>query len=262
MRACTQTPFVTYASAVPEALDLSGLSGAISGNRPVLIKPNLINASPHPVTTPPDCCRALVKWLRTRHRDIPVVIAEGCGDPSLDTSDVFHALGYDRLAADLDIDLLDLNHAPLDRIREPANMIFSTAHYPEIAFSHFVISVPVLKAHSLADITGSLKNMVGFAPPEHYSGSGGYWKKAVFHQDMQLSITEWCRLRLPDFTIMDASIGLADFHLGGRQCDPPVKKIIAGKNPLAVDRLAADLLGRDWRSIGHLDETAQDAYGL
>jgi len=58
--------------------------------------------------------------------------------------------------------------------------------------------------------------------------------------------------RRPDLTVMDATIGLADFHLGGRTCDPPVNKIVAGLDPVEVDRTAAELLGIDWGEIQHL----------
>ncbi len=251
-----ETAFSSYSASIPEALDRSALAAMLTEDMPVLIKPNLINASPHPVTTPADCCRALIKWLRYHCGEVPIVIAEGCGDPSLKTTDLFRKLGYEDLAGSFGVDLLDLNQAPVKSVSHAGNTIFRKAHYPEIGFTHFIISVPVLKAHSLAGITGSLKNMIGFAPPEFYSGSGGVWNKASFHTSMQQSIAEWCRLRLPDFALMDASIGLADFHLGGRHCDPPVKKIIAGPDPLAVDRRAAQLLGLDWRSIGHLNDEA------
>jgi uncharacterized protein (DUF362 family) len=125
-------------------------------------------------------------------------------------------------------------------------------HLPEIAFTHTIISVPVLKAHSLAGITGTLKNMLGFAPPAHYSGRYGGWKKAVFHGRMQQSIVDLNRYIAPDLTIMDASVGMAEYHLGGPECDPPVARIVAGCNPWAVDRAAARLLGLDWRDIGHV----------
>jgi hypothetical protein len=45
---------------------------------------------------------------------------------------------------------------------------------------------------------------------------------------------------------------MAEFHLGGAHCDPPVNKLIAGYNPWEVDRKAAELLGLDWRRIGHI----------
>ena len=51
---------------------------------------------------------------------------------------------------------------------------------------------------------------------------------------------------------MDASIGMAEFHLGGNWCDPPVNHILAGFHAQVVDREAAGLLGLDWHCVGHL----------
>ena len=86
--------------------------------------------------------------------------------------------------------LVDLNDAPVKLVKNPACPVFPEMYLPEIAFSHYIISVPVLKVHSLAKMTGTLKNMMGFAPPKYYSGRYGSWKKAVFHQKMQQSIID------------------------------------------------------------------------
>ena len=80
----------------------------------------------------------------------------------------------------------------------------------------------------------------------------GIWRKAVFHENMHQSIKDLNKYRTPDFTLVDASVGLADYHLGGATCNPPVNKLVAGADALAVDRECAGLLGLDWRSIEHL----------
>lgn len=244
--------FESYATSVAAALDTLDLGDAFSTRSGVLIKPNLINDAPHPVTTPAACCAAIIDYIQARC-DAPIVIAEGCGDSVLETDEVFANLGYAALARSYDgVSLLDLNHASLITRERPECPVFPEMILPEIAFTHYIISVPVLKAHSLARLTGSLKNMLGFAPPEHYSGRYGSWKKAVFHGRMQQSIIDLNRYIVPDLTIMDGTVGLADYHLGGRQCAPPVNKIIAGCNPWEVDREAARLLNLDWRSIEHV----------
>jgi uncharacterized protein (DUF362 family) len=69
---------------------------------------------------------------------------------------------------------------------------------------------------------------------------------------MHQSIIDLNTYRHPDVTLMDATIGLADFHLGGRHCDPPVNALLSGYDPIEVDREAAGLLGFDWKSIPHL----------
>lgn len=53
-------------------------------------------------------------------------------------------------------------------------------------------------------------------------------------------------------TLMARQCDMAEFRLGGAQCNPPVKRIIAGYNPWEVDRDAAGLLGLDWNNIGHI----------
>ena len=127
-------------------------------------------------------------------------------------------------------------------------------HLPEIAISHYLISLPVLKAHSFSKITGTLKNMIGLAPPQYYSGRFGTWKKAVFHGQMHQSIIDLNTYRTPDLSLMDATVGMPEYHLGGRHCHPPVNKLIAGFDPVKLDRRSAELLGLRWRSIPHLKE--------
>ncbi len=97
-----------------------------------------------------------------------------------------------------------------------------------------------------------MKNMMGFAPPSHYSGTQGVWNKAEFHNDIHQAIIDLNKYRKADMTLLDASIGLADYHLGGRTCDPPVNQLVAGFDPLEIDRKAAELLGLDWQKIPHL----------
>ena len=151
------------------------------------------------------------------------------------------------------VELIDLNYAPLVRLEKPWFKVLPEYYIPEIAFESFVISVPVLKAHSFSKVTLSLKNMMGFAPPEHYQ-VGGYWKKSYFHDYMHLAILEMIAYRTPDMAVLDATIGMCDYHLGGRQCSPPVNKLIAGFDPVAVDKKGAELLGFDWHNIPHIAE--------
>ena len=243
--------FQSYNTSVAQACDLLDAPSILSQQSAILIKPNLVNDSPHPVTTSPDCCKAVIQYLR-KCTQAEIVIAEGAGDPSLETHEIFKRLGYTELATQYNVELIDLNTAPVKHLKNATCPAFPEIYLPEIAFTHFIISLPVLKAHSLATITGTLKNMLGFAPPKYYAGHFGTWKKAVFHKEMQQAILDLNTYRTPDLSIMDASIGLADYHLGGRRCSPPISKILAGFNPVEVDREAATFLGFNWREIGHL----------
>ncbi len=249
--------FKNFDISVPEILEAIGIRDRLADVSRILLKPNLVTSQPHPVTTSPACCRAVVKYLKS-FTDAEIIIAEGTGDPSFSTDDVFKKLGYKTLADEFNIDLVDLNTASLKKLTRDDCPRFPEFFLPEIALTHFIISLPVLKAHSLSDITGSLKNMMGFAPPSHYAGSGGIWNKAEFHTDILQAIIDLNTYRKADLTLLDASVGMPDYHLGGRTCDPPVNCLIAGFDPVAVDRKAADLLGLNWQKIPHLAASFND----
>lgn len=243
--------FNSFEKSVKDALDAIRAYEQIAEQTTVLIKPNLTTDLPHPITTSSECCRVVVEYIR-KYSKAQIVIAEGCGDAKIETDEVFENLGYKTMARKQGVSLVDLNYGPVKTLKNSSCHIFPEMYLPEIAFTHYIISVPVLKAHSLAGITGTLKNMMGFAQPEYYSGGFGVWNKAVFHEKMQQSIIDLNRYLVPDLSIMDCSKGMAQFHLGGAECDPHVKKIIAGYNPWEVDREAAKLLGLDWNQIRHI----------
>lgn len=249
--------FTTYPASVTEALDAIGAQAPIAAADRILIKPNLVEASPPPITTPTDCVEAVIAYVR-RHSRASITIGEGCGASDTETWTVFEQLGYADMAERLRVDLVDLNNASLVERHRPDLPILSTIILPEILFDHLLISVPVLKAHSLCMITGTLKNMMGCLPPAHFGNRFGSWKKASFHQQLHEKIMDLNAHRTPDITVMDARVGLAEHHLGGPTCDPPANRILAGLDPLAVDRRAAELLGMNWQAIDHLAAPAMN----
>ncbi|GAB6061119.1 DUF362 domain-containing protein [Desulfonatronum parangueonense] len=247
---CVFADFSEYAAAVNDVLNAAGAPSVLKRRKRIIIKPNLVNTSPFPVTTHPDMVRALVEYVR-RHSKARIILAEGCGDACRETAEIFESLGYTQLAAEQDLELLDLNRAPLVRLTNPECSFFPEIYLPRAVMSGLLVSVAVLKRHSLSQVTLSMKNMLGLAPPSHYQ-RGGSWKKSALHADMQRAIYELNSYRAPDLAVIDASVGLADYHLGGPTCSPPVNKIVAGFDPVAVDATGAALLGLDWRDIGHI----------
>ena len=256
MRDVAVVEFENYAESVKKAFDAVRACETLSRQTDILIKPNLMGPQPFPVTTSVDCCNAVLDYVRACS-DANVIVGEGCGDPNVDTHEVFFELGYAEWAVEKGIHLIDLNEAPLEWREDASCEMFPEISLPSLAFTHYIISVPVLKAHPLSTMTGTLKNMMGFAPPRHYRGGNkGCWKKAVFHENIDQAIIDLNHYRNPDLTLMDASVGLSKSHLGGPECDPPIGKILAGFDPVALDRVAAGLLGLDWHDVGHLTDAS------
>ena len=242
--------FVNYQHSLAACLDGIFACRVFRRRKLIIIKPNLVNASLFPITTSSDMVRALIEYIRKCSK-AKLIIAEGCGDGHLETGEIFQKLGYRDLAQEYGLELIDLNDEPLCRLRNKDLQVFPEIYLPRIALKGFLISVPVLKRHSLAGVTLAMKNMMGLAPPKHYQ-QGGCWKKSFFHSRMHRSIFELNLYRKPDLSIIDASVGMADHHLGGSSCDPPVNKIVAGYDPVNVDSYGASLLGLSWKEIPHI----------
>ncbi len=231
----------------------AGLGNALKGLERVIIKPNLVEAIKPPVTTPVGLTAAIVDYIKDAAPHVEPVVAEGTGAADYETPHTFRELGYETLAREKGLRLVDLNVEPLVELSNPALTRWPVIYLPKIVMESFVISVPVLKAHSLSVVTLSMKNMMGAAPPAHYQ-QGGHWKKSAFHTQMHESVLDLNRYCLPDFSIIDATVGLRDYHLGGAECDPHPGLLVAGSDPVAVDAYGAGLLKKDWREIGHIRE--------
>lgn len=232
-------------------LQASGFGQLLKNQKTVLIKPNLVSTQKPPVTTPVELVSAIVDFIQQNDPGITIIVGEGTGTVGYTTWRPFKELGYIRMAKEKGIDLIDLNDAELMHVRKPECRRFSEMHLPKICLESFLVSVPVLKAHSFSGVTLSMKNMIGIAPPLHYQ-VGGSWKKSAFHDRIEEAIFDLNQYKKPDFTVLDATIGMPQAHLWGATCDPPVNRLIAGKDPVAVDAYGARLLQRDWRKIGHI----------
>jgi uncharacterized protein (DUF362 family) len=244
--------FTSWQESVPRLLDATGLPDRLAAEKKIIIKPNLVEPLKPPITTPVELIAALVDFIHASLPHLEIIIGEGCGSSSKNTLQIFDTLGYSKLADRTGVTLLDLNEAPLVHMQDSKCGRWPEMHLPRIVFESFLISVPVLKAHSLAGVTLTMKNMMGLVPPAHYQ-QGGHWKKAAFHQNIQEAVFDLNRYRTPDFTLLDATIGMQEAHLWGPTCDPPPNRLAAGYDPVAMDSYGCSLLGIKWNSVGHLD---------
>jgi len=232
-------------------LEAADLYEILKGEKQVILKPNLVEALEPPVTTPAPFIDAIINQIAIHCPHLRIIIADGTGSLSYDTFHCFDVLGYISLAELRGVKLVDLNEEPSRHLKNSDCSRWPEMYLPELIFNSFLISVPVLKAHSMSRVTLTMKNMMGCAPPAHFQGNGG-WGKSSFHQQIHEAIFDLNRYRTPDFTIMDASIGMSQAHLWGPTCDPPVGKIAVSYDPVAIDSYGTSLLGKSWQDIGHI----------
>ncbi len=236
---------------LPRLLNAANLIDLIPTGKTVLIKPNLVEVLAPPITTPVKLIALLIDYLQKNLPGSSLIIGEGTGSLEYETHYPFQQLGYAKLSSEKDIPLLDLNNEELTKKEDPTCRKWPVMHLPSILDEVYLLSVPVLKAHTLAQVTLTMKNMMGCAPPSHFRGNG-YWKKSAFHNQIHEAIFDLNRYRTPDFTLLDASIGMAQAHLWGAHCDPAVNILAASADPVAIDAYGTSLLGNNWRDIGHI----------
>lgn len=246
------TEFSDWKESVFQLLAASDLQQKVQTYDTVLIKPNLVEHHPPPITTPVQLIDAIVEYLQYHCEDKRIIIGEGCGSSSHDTHDLFNDFGYTKMATNRKVELLDLNEEDLVCKKDNSFPKWKEMWLPKLLDEVFLFSVPQLKAHSLADVTLTMKNMMGCAPPSHYKGNGP-WKKSSFHENVHHAIFDLNRYRTPDYSLIDATIGMAEAHLWGPECDPPVGKLICSGDPVAIDSYGTKLLGKNWKNIDHIN---------
>ena len=243
--------YSTWSKTIGPLLKKAQLSEALRAKDRVLIMPNLVEILQPPITTPVGIIEEIVNCIQADLPHIAILIGEGSGALEYTTMDTFDALGYLSMAREKGVTLIDLNEAPLTHFRNSKCRRWPEMHLPEILFDVFLISVPVLKAHSLAGVTLTMKNMMGAVPPKYYQ-QGGHWKKASFHQNIQEAVFDLNQYRTPDFTVLDATVGMQEAHLWGPTCNPPHNIVAASFDPVAIDSYGTNLLKRRWQDIGHI----------
>lgn len=245
------TPLAAWDESVASLLDEASLGAKLRGRERVIVKPNLVEALEPPVTTPVDLVSAIVSYIQINVPDIEVIVADGSGSLDYDTSHVFAELGYTELSKRLGVELIDLNNEESVRLEIAGLKRWPEFYLPKIVMESFLISVPVLKAHTLAGVTLTMKNMIGLAPPERYQ-QGGHWRKSSFHTGIDEAVFELNQYRTPDFTVLDATIGMSEAHLWGGHLDPPPGLLVAATDPVKIDAYGTGLLKRNWQDVGHI----------
>jgi uncharacterized protein (DUF362 family) len=143
----------------------------------------------------------------------------------------------------------------------------------------FLISVPVMKVHLQCGITACFKNYVGTAPREAWQIPGMFNNIRMHHEhsaDNRIDpfIIDMAAFHPPDYCVVDAIRGLQFQEHNNWRADQMLRSnmVLAGEDPVAVDALAARLMGFNvWdmdflhlaqaREMGSMDLTRVDLRG-
>ena len=227
--------------AVAEAVERAG-GMPENACRDALVKANLLSpAEPErAVTTHPEVARAVAAEIRRRFGS-RVRIADNPGFIFTDTADLFKKTKIEEAAA---LEGVSCGLLAEGGFREVGVDTFKALSSARISARYldaeFCVNVPKLKTHLETEISGCLKNIFGTADTEtrkkcHNSRS---------QKRLADAIADIYSVKPPQFHVMDA---IESMEGDGPSRGRPRKTgfVLAGANALAVDWVAATVMGYD-----------------
>ncbi len=219
----------------------------------ILINPNWVT-SDHSKTgnvTSTDTLEGIVLYLIEEAKISPekLIVADGGSystDVAMKINNVFKLEQYGVKVFNLNDDKL------VKDIKIPNYNALNSVNIAKTAMdASCIISVPSLKTHNMAKTTLTLKNMMGTISP-----------KGIMHSNLHQKIADLVSVLRSKmkFQIIDGIIGSRGSELGGK----PVKMdlIIAGKDPVAVDRVGSEIIGYSIDKVKYLKYCEKKGLGI
>jgi uncharacterized protein (DUF362 family) len=276
---------------VGDAVAQAGGLGFIKDRDTVVLKPNLLTTSAGNTTLAPEVngvttdwrvTRAVAELVRARNPTGKIIVMEGSVAP---TRQAFTQLGYtaanfgsyvDELIPIEGTSCTDRSTDALVQKAAPSGKLYWVNK--RYVAADVVISLPTMKTHSQAGITGAVKNLgIGTTPVGQYSTgtnandctrtqTAGY----IDHTREPLAqfIHDNYSIRPADFVVMDALQAIQHgpnpaWVAGGNYATDRMnmRLILAGRNAVAVDTIATLAMRCDPKQIGYLTKLETSGLG-
>ena len=239
--------------AVNNCIDLIGGLDDLERKKTIAIKPNLCGpkSSRSGMTTDPTIVESLIKKLNSIHSTKINIVETNNSHATADKT--FTELGYRDIANKFqNVECINLSKDARLRMSLDGEL-FSTILVPEtMIFSDYLINVAKLKTHVDYYYTGALKNAYGFLLART--------RRRMYHGFMHKALVDLNRIYRPDLSIIDGTFGMEGF--GPTDGNPKwVGVIVASKDPVAADSVAAQIMGINPSKIKHLKYAEKKGIG-
>jgi uncharacterized protein (DUF362 family) len=238
---------VSVVRAPPEVLDaavrsaieqVDGLA-ALAGHERVLLKPNLGWDLPLPgAVTNGHVIAAVVSVLLDAGHTVTIIEAD---QVLVDIAAAARQAGVFRLTEHPRVSWCNLSHE--DFVTVPVDGAISGVpiRLPRLVTEHPLVTIPVLKTHAKTVMSGAIKNHWGLLPIDRYR----------LHPMLTAVLTDLIRAAPPALCGLDATVGLEG---DGPKSGTPrrVDHVLASCSPLALDMVAARLMGIRPEDVPHL----------
>ncbi len=230
----------TIQESVTKVFDLmGGVTQMIEAGDTVVLKPNAGHAAPPEtaVCTNPEVVRAVIREVK-KAKPGRIIVAEaaaiGC-----DTEECYRVSGIGQVAEEEGVELIDIKRDK-DLISIPVRGYRSNikrVKLPRFLLeADHIINLPILKAHASMVFSCALKNIKGTVQDRVHMD--------MHKQNLTMAMMDvWYAVRA-DINIVDAIYAASGFS-PHTPVPLEVGCILGSKDPVAVDRVACDLVGID-----------------
>ncbi|MDI9395360.1 MAG: DUF362 domain-containing protein [Euryarchaeota archaeon] len=229
--------------AIARALDLlGGLENIIDPGDHVLLKPNILAASPPEAaaTTHPAVVTAMCESVLRAGGKPLVGDGAGISRPG-STAKAMKASGIEEAALKAGARVVNFETAGFTLVDVPEPLQFWKLYIANpVLEADVVISLPKLKTHELTYYTGAVKNFFGTLPLKCRKEIHLLGKRDLFGE----AVADLYSIIKPDFAVMDGVIGMEG---NGPSHGKPVNSgvILASRDCVSLDIIAAEMIGFD-----------------
>lgn len=216
---------------------------ALENKERVVIKPNLRAAAVENYSACAITNLTVIKDLTNKLLDMGLSVTIGeCTSSRYITEKALIRSGVKKLAS-RNVEILNLNKESTKKIEIPYTKLKTIEVPRPILETDFLISLPVMKTHTLTLVSLSMKNMMG--------ATGETTPPKMHLKGISQSIVDINKVISPDLSIIDATRAMEGTgpNLG---TEVKLDTLIGGFDPVSVDSIGAKMMGFDPYIIEHL----------
>lgn len=245
--------------AIAEALELvGGLEDIIDPGDRVLLKPNILAASPPDAatTTHPSVVASMCEFVIQAGGKPVVGDGAGISRPGA-TAKALKISGIEEAARKTGAQVVNFETSGFTLVDVPDPLQFRKLYIANpVLEADIVISLPKLKTHELTYYTGAVKNFFGVLPLKCRKEIHLLGKRDLFGE----AVADLYSVIRPHFAVMDGIIGMEG---NGPSHGRPVNSgvILASRDCVSMDIVASEMIGFDSLKIPTTAGTVKKGFG-
>lgn len=236
-------------AAVRMALEAVSWREGLGNVQSVLVKPNLGYDFIAPgANTSRAVLSAVCQFFVEEGLNVIIIEAD---QVLVDVEQAARLAGVPVLCREFGVKWVNLSEQPFRTRRLPSGKVFGQIELPEILSDAPLVNLPVMKTHAKTGMSGAIKNLWGLLPIDRHR----------YHPVVDQALVELYKLVPIALTLMDATVAMEG---NGPKTGTPrqLDTVLASTDAVAIDRLAAHIMGLPMHTIPHLAALSPDPHQL